>query len=366
MSIRVTCQCGRAFAAAPRLAGRRVECPSCGASMNVPFGPESEPPAGYAPDSRQPIIIACECGKRFQADRRLAGRTLKCPACGRPIRVAPRQADATAKNVGLALASDVEFWNEALTSTSPATRPANLLASSSSLLRTTLPRPTTRRTKGHHRLLPVYIGCGTIAALLLVGFILLSYYTAEAFMRGYNRAQSQHERLYAERDQWRTFRSEIGGYSISLPGAVGEENEFPQCDDRITEATALASDNTLLQVSVFDMPPAMAAAPPDQVLHELCDKELSQANVTANKVRISLDGYPGMEIAYEGPSKTGIMATFRVRYYFVEHRLYVLRASRTNEHPPQGDAVRFLNSFRLLGTSESPVLNRQLPPKTAL
>jgi len=38
MKISVTCQCGKRLAASPALAGKRVKCPACGAALIVPEG----------------------------------------------------------------------------------------------------------------------------------------------------------------------------------------------------------------------------------------------------------------------------------------------------------------------------------------
>lgn len=36
MAIQVTCQCGKSFNAKPELAGRRVKCPACGSPLQIP------------------------------------------------------------------------------------------------------------------------------------------------------------------------------------------------------------------------------------------------------------------------------------------------------------------------------------------
>ena len=39
-----------------------------------------------------PIKITCQCGQRFAAKERLAGRTVKCPKCGEPL-IVPQSQD---------------------------------------------------------------------------------------------------------------------------------------------------------------------------------------------------------------------------------------------------------------------------------
>ncbi|MCO6458307.1 MAG: hypothetical protein J5I93_23620 [Pirellulaceae bacterium] len=44
-----------------------------------------------------PIAVACQCGQRFQARDELAGKAVKCPKCGQPLRIPdPRHAGAAA------------------------------------------------------------------------------------------------------------------------------------------------------------------------------------------------------------------------------------------------------------------------------
>lgn len=84
MPILVACRCGGRFQAQPELAGRQVPCPACGTMLFVPLGAEA--PDKMAAEKR-PILVACRCGQRFQARADLAGRQLMCPSCGGPLRV---------------------------------------------------------------------------------------------------------------------------------------------------------------------------------------------------------------------------------------------------------------------------------------
>lgn len=60
------------------------------------------------------IIVGCRCGKRFQAQPHLAGKRVKCPACGSPIVIPEAQADSqqipTLEPLGASDAGD--FWNQ--------------------------------------------------------------------------------------------------------------------------------------------------------------------------------------------------------------------------------------------------------------
>ncbi len=74
MSILATCQCGKSFNAKPDLAGKTVKCPACGSALSIPK-PEPKPAADG-------IRVSCTCGRAFNAPPALAGKKAKCPGCG--------------------------------------------------------------------------------------------------------------------------------------------------------------------------------------------------------------------------------------------------------------------------------------------
>ena len=92
----VTCVCGKSFRAAPHLAGKRVKCPSCGTPIDIPHNPPDKADKKHAVPSHRPAgtsqpanqverQVTCACGKSFRAAPHLAGRRVKCPSCGGSI-----------------------------------------------------------------------------------------------------------------------------------------------------------------------------------------------------------------------------------------------------------------------------------------
>ncbi len=90
-----------------------VRCPHCGHTIHMPATDDSLPPAdGRHPDKsveddrweddfltkaklllqRKVLVICGSCGERLTVEQRLAGRVLRCPACGGQIHI-PLQAD---------------------------------------------------------------------------------------------------------------------------------------------------------------------------------------------------------------------------------------------------------------------------------
>ena len=59
MPIKVTCQCGQRFAAKERLAGRKVKCPKCGSLLKIPQPEQSKPDQPNGPEpGKQPGAMA--------------------------------------------------------------------------------------------------------------------------------------------------------------------------------------------------------------------------------------------------------------------------------------------------------------------
>jgi hypothetical protein len=55
---------------------------------------ESRAVAGYV--LSMPILVACQCGKKFKAADQFAGKTVRCPGCGNPLAIPKAAPAATA------------------------------------------------------------------------------------------------------------------------------------------------------------------------------------------------------------------------------------------------------------------------------
>lgn len=53
-----------------------------------------------------PIVVACRCGQRFQAQDHLAGKAVRCPSCSQPLQI-PAAGQPMAP-----VAQDDAFWGE--------------------------------------------------------------------------------------------------------------------------------------------------------------------------------------------------------------------------------------------------------------
>lgn len=83
--LRLSCPCGESFAADASMAGKDVRCPACGDVIKAP---------------RYQIPVACSCGRRFAAADRLAGKEVRCPECGGTIHVPRPKTTVTCASCG--------------------------------------------------------------------------------------------------------------------------------------------------------------------------------------------------------------------------------------------------------------------------
>jgi hypothetical protein len=78
MPVVVSCRCGKRFAAQDHLIGRQVPCPACGKPLAIAPAGSSAAPG---------IVVTCACGRAFLAQESHRGRQANCPSCHRVIQV---------------------------------------------------------------------------------------------------------------------------------------------------------------------------------------------------------------------------------------------------------------------------------------
>lgn len=99
MPIDVKCQCGKQMRVADKYLGKRMKCPECNNPVLIEPAKTAKKPAAASPpggSSAAPKLIAfsCSCGRKMQVKPEYAGRGVKCPGCGKGVRV-PGGAPAT-------------------------------------------------------------------------------------------------------------------------------------------------------------------------------------------------------------------------------------------------------------------------------
>jgi hypothetical protein len=130
MTIKIACQCGKRFAVQSRLAGKRIKCPSCSATMTVPAQPVSTAlpimdtteiaDTDVASKQAKFASVNCKCGARLRIKQDLAGQSLKCPKCGSSI-TGPAPKQVAVADQGLANWFDNQLPNVPLVTAPEAT-----------------------------------------------------------------------------------------------------------------------------------------------------------------------------------------------------------------------------------------------------
>lgn len=83
MPIEAACACGARFNAEDHLAGKTVNCPTCGQPFRIP-----------APQAAM-ISVRCTCGKGYRVKASLAGQKVQCSACQQTFIAQPVSAAAS-------------------------------------------------------------------------------------------------------------------------------------------------------------------------------------------------------------------------------------------------------------------------------
>lgn len=107
MSIVVNCECGKQLRVPEQYAGKKVKCPSCGDPLKVAAGqkngPSKKPVAVASKTAAAPPVIKFECdecGRAMQARSEFAGRKAKCPGCQTLVTIPePEEEAETAEEV---------------------------------------------------------------------------------------------------------------------------------------------------------------------------------------------------------------------------------------------------------------------------
>lgn len=93
MPIQVKCKCGNEFGAPSKYAGKKVKCPKCANPLMIPKSDGSAKALASAAvsSSTDKIAVNCKCGKSFRAKPELMGKTVRCPECKEPLKIAAVQ-----------------------------------------------------------------------------------------------------------------------------------------------------------------------------------------------------------------------------------------------------------------------------------
>jgi hypothetical protein len=159
---------------------------------------------------------------------------------------------------------------------------------------------------------------------------------------------------YAEELQWTEFRSPERGFSIDFPGTpktasapVEGQNPLLQYDFQVS-----VGDDIVYSVVVFEYPSGKGPNPDNDTYLKLVN---AYAKGSESRLRkrgpATIAGYPGFE-AISDDNKTKLSHLIDV--VPAKDRIYMLVTAGPKGQATSSDAVRFRDSFRLLGDEAIP------------
>lgn len=133
--------------------------------------------------------------------------------------------------------------------------------------------------------------------------------------------------IEASADDWITFTSDEGGFTLRLPAQPKEQRRPIENEAGSTTAIMYITEvgNTAFGAGFSDFPESAANTDPGMVLAGARDGAAKKVNGTVvDEKAIEINGHPGMEVKVNIPAAASMPggATYRARLYLVNNRLY--------------------------------------------
>jgi hypothetical protein len=190
-----------------------------------------------------------------------------------------------------------------------------------------------------------------------LGVLLLAAAVSPAF------AQDQTEAQSAAEPQWTEFRSPERGFAATFPGTpkmtkapVEGQNPLLQYDFQVS-----LGEDTVYSVVVFEYPPGKGPSPDNDTYVKLINAYGKGSDSRLRKRgTATIAGYPGFEAIAD--DKKGKLSHL-VAVVPSGDRLFMLVTAGPKAHATSDSAIRFRDSFRLLGAGDpSPGQSASTPP----
>ncbi len=110
--MQIKCPCGKRLQVPDSAAGKRVKCPSCRKVLEIPAAAAVPPPApSVAPGAdSEKLVVVCSCGTKMAVPVSAAGKRVRCPKCKETMDIpAPPAADEFGVAVGSEPGDDFEL-----------------------------------------------------------------------------------------------------------------------------------------------------------------------------------------------------------------------------------------------------------------
>ncbi len=153
-------------------------------------------------------------------------------------------------------------------------------------------------------------------------------------------------------DEWQTFSSAEGGFTLLLPGNPQEQRQPVSTAAGSADAIMYITEvgGTAFGVGYSDFPGSAAKADPQAVLKGARDGAVKNVNGTlVGEKPIELAGHPGLEIAVEMPAGAAVPggAIYRAQLYLVGNRLYQVIYVALKKGDDPDDYQKLFDSFQL-------------------
>jgi hypothetical protein len=149
---------------------------------------------------------------------------------------------------------------------------------------------------------------------------------------------------------WKTFTSDEGGFSVSLPGTPTQDSQAVNTaiGNIMMYTFMIELSESAYMVAYSDYPDSLVNQTPADILLSGA-RDGAVGNVQGrlvNETYLSLQGHPGRELLIE---TAGAEAFARVRIFLVGNRMYQVMALTTSQSDSQTEEItNYLNSFHLV------------------
>lgn len=281
------------------------------------------------------IQVQCDCGARLSVSDESAGKRGQCPKCGAIVAIPARDdaipaEPAPARQPHLYTGPSLPLWE-------PAPGLAGYMGSSGGSASPNDPQAAVRGDeeqvpdrrpwiKRARKILRPVVG-----ALIAIGISIL--------------VRKFFEPQLGKLD-WQPYHSVQGRFRVDMPGEVEPQSKtFPMASGERTlwlEGVKL-KPGTAFVVSYMDLPSELLSFGPQQSLAFFMAGVASEHTVFKQSP-IECDGYPGRE-AYHTAATSGGDIPARTRILIVGQRLYQLQYFGDEDTLDHADVQRFMNSF---------------------
>ena len=321
------------------------------------------------------LIVACRCGRRFQAQAHLAGRQMPCPACGAQLSIPLAEPGAAADPLGgpmsgPGIAGPDPFAAGPLSGSTfgaagfPVAGNATPFGQPAPFAYPGMPKPRPSN-KGASTAGVVIL----LVGLAMVGLVVVGVGIAIA-VRSMQVARNQDDRqggLFAQNSaasppaarsdssdartagNWQKHLSAEGAFSIDIPHPIRTMTQNVQTPVGSTQLKMVVHEQKAgaYFVGYADYSVDLSATDTSAVLDGVCNGSVANLNGTVTeRSPIVTSGQTGLEYRANGNSN-GKPASLHSRIFLVKNRLYQVFWVGEPGKEPAAETQRFFNSFAM-------------------